>query len=105
MKRQQLRQQQRQLNKPMTLTYLELQRIKENMKKDALNTSLEIVLSSVIVALAEEHGYGMKRIDKLVQAMNANMKGIVDNKHSLNDLLDKCKKTGMDYDLAFGRSL
>lgn len=103
MNRQQQRQRQRQLNKPMSMTYLELQQIKNNMRQDALNTSLEIVLSAVIVALAEEHGYGMKRIDKLVHGMNANMKGIVDEKHSLNDLLDKCKKTGMDYDLAFGR--
>lgn len=103
MKRQQLRQQQRQLNKPMSLTYIELQQLKHNMKRDAMNTSLDIVLSSVIVALSEEHNYGKKRIDKLVQAMNENMKGIADGKYSLNDLLDRCKKTGMDYDLAFGR--
>lgn len=79
--------------KPRTyvLTDVELEKIKQEIKRNAVDEAFVMLLGIPLLVMRDHHGFGKMRITRFMEAMLGWYEGICDGTASIKDVLDVLK--------------
>lgn len=70
-------------------------------KKRILKRAVHDLTAAFILSLADEFGFGKKRIERLLYRVNRQFECINEGYVTINDIKKMCQEIGLDYEVIF----